>query len=200
MGYKLEGSILEVCDCNVLCPCWIGENPDNGTCKSALAYHFDSGEIDGVDVSGVTFALAAFIPGNVLDGNIRALMYVSDNATDDQQDAIVSVYKGEKGGPLADFAELFGEIVDVRRVPITFEVVEGKGTLKIADAVYAEMEPYRGPTGEVTQLVESVFSTIPGSPAYVAKADTYEIDVPELDLNLNLQGHNAIQGSFVFEG
>ena len=24
MSYRLEGSLLEVCDCNVLCPCWIG--------------------------------------------------------------------------------------------------------------------------------------------------------------------------------
>jgi len=52
MAYKLEGSILEVCDCNVLCPCWVGEKPDNGTCQSALAYHFDRGTIDGIDVSG----------------------------------------------------------------------------------------------------------------------------------------------------
>ena len=37
MAYNIEGSLLEVCDCDVLCPCWIGENPDNGTCQSALA-------------------------------------------------------------------------------------------------------------------------------------------------------------------
>ena len=29
MGYRLEGDLLEVCDCKVLCPCWIGEDPDN---------------------------------------------------------------------------------------------------------------------------------------------------------------------------
>jgi hypothetical protein len=29
-GYELEGSLLEVCTCNVLCPCWIGEDPDGG--------------------------------------------------------------------------------------------------------------------------------------------------------------------------
>ena len=28
MGYHLEGRLLEVCDCRVLCPCWIGEDPD----------------------------------------------------------------------------------------------------------------------------------------------------------------------------
>ena len=31
-GYQLEGSLLEVCNCETLCPCWIGEDPDNGIC------------------------------------------------------------------------------------------------------------------------------------------------------------------------
>ena len=29
-GYQLEGTLLEVCSCDVLCPCWIGEDPDGG--------------------------------------------------------------------------------------------------------------------------------------------------------------------------
>jgi hypothetical protein len=42
MAHHLEGRLLEVCDCRVLCPCWIGEDPDNGTCDSVLAYRFGS--------------------------------------------------------------------------------------------------------------------------------------------------------------
>ena len=41
MAYDIEGRLLEVCTCNVLCPCWIGEDPDGGTCDSALAWHID---------------------------------------------------------------------------------------------------------------------------------------------------------------
>ena len=52
MAYKLEGSLLEVCNCEVLCPCWVGMDPDRGTCDTALAHHFEKGDIDGVDVSG----------------------------------------------------------------------------------------------------------------------------------------------------
>ena len=47
MAYHLEGRLLEVCDCRVLCPCWIGEDPDNGTCDSVLAYRFDKGRSTG---------------------------------------------------------------------------------------------------------------------------------------------------------
>ncbi|MCI0782640.1 MAG: DUF1326 domain-containing protein, partial [Chloroflexi bacterium] len=81
MAYTLEGRILEVCDCNVLCPCWIGEDPDNGTCDSIIAYHIDQGTIEGVDVSGLTMAMLAHIPGNVLDGNFRAVAYLDDKAS-----------------------------------------------------------------------------------------------------------------------
>ena len=72
--------------------------------------------------------------------------------------------------------------------------------LKIGDEAEAVMEPYRGPTGEITTLNESIFSTIPGSPAYVAKASRYRVRNSAPGLDLDLEGHNAIQGSFRFEG
>jgi hypothetical protein len=75
MAYHLERRLLEVCDCRVLCPCWIGEDPDNGTCDSVLAYHFDAGTIDGVRVAGRTIAMVSHIPGNVLNGNFRVALY-----------------------------------------------------------------------------------------------------------------------------
>lgn len=199
MGYRVRGSLLEVCDCEILCPCWVGENPDNGTCRSILAYHVDEGEIDGVDVAGLTLALTVYIPGNVLDGNWRAVMFVDDRATDEQEQALLAVWSGKKGGAIADFAQLFGEIVAVERAPIVFTVVQGKGTVKIADVAEAELEPFRGPTGEPTRLVESIFSTIPGSPAYVGKAARYRMKSEALDVDLDLEGHNAIQGEFLFE-
>ena len=196
MGYDMHGDLLEVCDCNTLCPCWIGEDPDNGTCQSALAYRIEAGSIDGVDVSGLTFALAAFIPGNVLKGNFRVVRYVDDRASAAQEAALLRAFRGELGGPLADLAGLVGEEVAARRAAIIFTVTEGKGTLSVGEAIHAEMEPYRGPTGEPTRLVESIFSTIPGSPAYVAKASRFKLVQPEIGVDLDLAGHNAIQGHF----
>jgi hypothetical protein len=80
MGYQLEGRLLEVCDCNVLCPCWVGENPDNPTCQAVQAYRIDRGTIDGVDVSGLTVAEMDDIPGNILEGNIRGAFFGGQEA------------------------------------------------------------------------------------------------------------------------
>ncbi len=200
MAYTLEGRLLEVCTCKVLCPCWVGEDPDFGTCDGTLAWHFDQGEIDGVDVSGLTFAAVAHIPGNVLEGNWKIVAYVDDKASEAQQEAILAVYTGKKGGPVADLAQLIGEVAAVERVPFTFEVREGRGELKIGDSVSAEMEPFKGADGSPTTLADTVFTTIPGSAAYVSKAHSYKAKVSPLDLAIDLQNHNAIQGTFRFEG
>jgi len=197
VAYQLEGSLLEVCTCNVICPCWVGEDPDGGQCDGIVAYHVDRGTVDGVDVSGRTFVLLAHIPGNVLKGNWRAVVYLDDKATPQQQEALLNAFTGKLGGPLADQAQLIGEVVAVERAPIDFSVEKGKGTLKVGDGVEAEIEPLQGATG-FTTLNDSIFSNIPGSPAYVSKAPKYRADVPKLGFNINLSGHNAVQGSFRF--
>lgn len=204
MGYRLEGRLLEVCDCEVLCPCWIGEDPDGGTCDAVVAYHVDRGTINGVDVSGRTLAILDYLPGNVLEGNWRAVLYVDEEATSEQQEALLNVFTGKLGGPLADLAALIGEVVAVERASIIFAVEEGKGSLRIGSGmtpvVEAEMASYMGATGKPTTLHETVFSTIPGSPAYVSKAAKYRRNSSKYGLrDVDLENHNAIQGHFSFE-
>ena len=200
MGYQLEGQLLEVCDCNVLCPCWIGEDPDNGTCDAIVAYHIERGEVSGTDVSGLTFAFLNHFEGNILDGNWKVLFAIDERATAEQQELLLDTWTGKLGGPIADLAGLIGEVVGVERVPIRFEVTEGKGSLLIGSIAEAEMEPFKGASGAVTTLNESIFTTIAGSPAWVSKASNYRRTTASLGLrDVELSGHNAIQGLFRFE-
>src|ERR671931_132956 len=128
-GYQLQGTLLEACTCDVLCPCWIGEDPDGGTCQSIMAYHLDGGTIDGVNVSGLTLAAVVFIPGNVLAGNWKQAVFVDDRASEEQEQALLAAFGGVLGGPLGDLAQLIGERLAVTRAPISHEGVEGKGTI-----------------------------------------------------------------------
>jgi hypothetical protein len=196
VGYELEGSLLEVCTCNVLCPCWIGEDPDGGDCLSVVAYHFDRGTIRGVDVSGLTVASAVHIPGNVLAGNWKQVLYVDDGADEEQYEAIVAMMTGELGGPLGDLAQLVGERVAIERAPMSHSIVDGAGSLKVGDVITADMHPYRGPDGSTTTLQNSIFSTVPGSPAYVGVADHQKVDIPQHGLTWEAENRNAIQSDW----
>ena len=199
MAYHLEGRLLEVCNCRVLCPCWIGEDPDFGTCDTIVAWRIDKGQVNGVDVSERTIALIAHIPGNILEGNWKAAVYLDDRVSQKQEDAILGVYTGKLGGPVADLAKLIGEVVSVEKVPIQFDVQGGKGTLKVGNAGYAELEPYKSASGATTTLTDTVFSTVPGAPVFVGKSPRYTSKNEKLGINLEMSGHNALQSTFVFD-
>ncbi len=137
------------------------------------------------------------IPGNVLTpGSWRQVVFVDDRADDRQFQAIVDAYDGKLGGPLADLAGLIGETLAIERAQITHEVKDGRGTLQIGDFVSSHMHPYTGPDGSTTTLRDSLFSTVPGSPAYVGIADSHEVRLPQHGMEWSFKGRNAIQADY----
>ncbi len=109
----------------------------------------------------------------MLAGNFRVALYLDEGTSDAQHEALVNLYSGKLGGPVAELAKLVGEVVSVERAPIRFDVNEGRGTLTIGDVSHAELEPYKGPDGSTTVLSNTIFSTVPGAPVFVGKATRY---------------------------
>jgi hypothetical protein len=198
-GYELHGTLLEACSCGVLCPCWVGEDPDEGTCRAFIAYKLDEGSnIRGIDVSGLSYVGVADIPGNVLNpGTWKVAAFIDDRASDEQAEAMLDAFTGKLGGPLADLAALVGEVVGVERTAISHAIDDGAGTLTVGDgAVYSEMTPYRSADGTTTTLRDSVFSTVPGSPAWVGKAAKHTVNLPQYGMEWSFEDRNAIQSDW----
>ena len=87
--------------------------------------------------------------------------------------------KGDLGGPMADLAQLVGEEVAVERVQMEHKIEDGAGSLRVGEGgsiISADMHPYKGPDGTTTTLRDSIFSTVPGSPAYVGVAEHQKVD------------------------
>jgi hypothetical protein len=198
--YDLKGTLIESCSCGVACPCWIGEDPDLGECFAIIAYGIEQGQIRELDVSGLNLVLICHIPGNVLAGNWQVVALVDDRGTQEQRDALIAAFTGQLGGPLGDlWTALIGDVKGVEFVPISHEVSGGRGTLRVPDLVETEMEPYRGPDGSVTTLQNSVFSTVPGSPAWLAKASINRVNLPQYGMTWEYEGRNAIQSDWRME-
>jgi hypothetical protein len=198
--YTLKGTLLEACSCRTLCRCWIGEDPDGGACDSFLAYHIDEGEINGVDVTGLTYVEVVKIPGNVLTPQSwKRVSIVDARATEEQRAAILDAWHGRLGGPLADLNGLVGEDVAIETAPIDHNLKGGAGTLVVGDKIRATMAPYRSSYGAITTLRDSIFSTIPGAPAFIAKASEHVVNIPEHGMVWTFKDRNAIQGDFLLE-
>jgi hypothetical protein len=143
-------------------------------------------------------SILAHIPGNILQGNWKARVYVDDKASKAQMDAILAVWTGQLGGPVADMAKLVGEVQSVEQVPIAFAANGADASFKIGPSIEADISPVTGAGGLPTAMHDAVFSTVPGAPAYIGKASKLRVSVPGFEIDL--KGHSAVSTTFRFAG
>jgi hypothetical protein len=179
MSWKLEGSYVETCSCDLICPC--NATFDHGAtydyCRVVLVFNIREGEIEGTDVGGLTVAAIADTPKVMTDGNWRLGVFVDDKASDEQADKLVAVFTGQLGGPMAGLAPLVGEVLGIERVPI--EVVDDgiRHSVRIGDGIDFEIEdivPFGVETGEPVKF-QGMFHPA-GSNLTIAEATRSRID------------------------
>lgn len=195
-GYRLEGQEIEACDCSSVCPCVFGEAPEHGSCLGILARHISTGVIDGVEVSGLTWLEVFTSPGHQLQGGTSKLVFVDRDATLEQLSALRDAFHGRHGGPLEDLANLTGEWLGVEQADVACEVHEGEGRIAVGGKLRVVMSQRRGPDDTPTTLRDAFFSTVPGSPAWIAKASELTVVIPEHGLQFAFEGRSAIQSEF----
>lgn len=189
MTYRLEGRSQEACMCEGSCPCWAGYEPYEG-CGTVLSWHIDNGTIEDVDVSGRAVAVVANVACSVSDqGAAGGTLYVDDKATPEQEEALLNAWTGKLGGPVADLAQIFGEMTSAGRAPITFGD-GGKGVLAIGQEIKADTAPLWEAEGRAHTIHGNVLSTASGSTADTT-AEWSETPPP--------QGFSVVQTSFRFE-
>ena len=179
MSWKVSGSYFETCSCNVVCPCTaslaLGATLDR--CKVTLVFRIKSGEVEGVDVSGLTVAAVADTPKVMTDGNWRLGVFIDAAASDQQAEKLGGVFSGALGGPMAALGPLIGENLGVQRAAIEVKEDGLKHSIRIGDAVDFEIEdivPFGVETGQPAKLV-GVFHPA-GSDLTVAHATRSNID------------------------
>lgn len=196
MGYQLTGRMAEVCSCKSLCPCSVGETADGNSCGFSWVFHFDRGEINGVDVAGLNLALLGHHKDNVFDGKVRIAVILDERADDSQQAALIEAFTGKAGGPLADLAGLVQEVVGVIRAPIEFNVDKGTGSFNVHGVVEGEVEGYTSPDGTPTTLNNSVLGAFIGTLAYPGKVVRHH--VTNTEFGLQFRGRQSTQTEFSY--
>jgi hypothetical protein len=142
MAWNLEGSYVETCSCELMCPCNL--SLDHGAtydfCRVTLAFDIRQGQIDGTDVGGRRVVAIADTPKVMTEGNWRLGVFVDDQATDEQFDKLVQVFGGQLGGPMAALAPLVGEMAGVERAAIEISDDGLRHSVRVGDAIEFEIE------------------------------------------------------------
>jgi hypothetical protein len=201
MSWTVQGRYFENCSCDVPCPCIASMDlgADYDDCRVVLAFHVDSGEVDGVDVSGLSLAAFAATPKYMHEGNWKLGLFVDDAASDEQAEKLGAVFSGALGGPMALLGLLVGEQLGVQRVPIEFSSEGGRHRVTLGEAGVAEVQdvvPFGKEDGEPVRM-SGVFHPL-GPDLTIGKAT--ESDVHGFGIELANQGGAGSSAPFSWSG
>ena len=149
--WSFEGTYFENCSCDLICPCThsnFSMAADYDRCRALLAFHIDSGVVDGVDVSGLGFAMFVDAPPVMADGNWRMGLFLDANGSAEQTDKLSTVLSGSLGGPPAMLGPLIGEMLGVETVPFAYSDDGRRHQVRIGNGIDIEVEDYIPPGSE----------------------------------------------------
>jgi hypothetical protein len=154
MAWQLSGRSVELCSCDMLCPCWLGPDgkPDQGWCAGAFAFDIERGNSGGTDLSGTRVAFTAEWPGNFFGGNGTARLYLGDSATADQRRELEAIFLGKKGG----LFEALWEAVIQKWLPTQTTKIDiawgNSPTVNVGSIGQVRMTPLKDQAGRSTRV------------------------------------------------
>jgi hypothetical protein len=197
-SWKLEGDYFEGCNCDIVCPCIFLGDPDEGDCHVTCAWHIQKGNYENITLDNLSAVVMFNTPGNMVTGpKWKAALYIDDNASSEQADALTKIYSGQAGGFFAAAANFIGEMLGVKSVPIEFGIDGKRRWLNIKNSVELEIEGVKGidPNKE-SCIVNPAFSAVPGSDLVVARSSKYNYN--DHGLQWNNSGKNGFYCRFSY--
>jgi len=202
MAWNLEGPYFENCSCEVVCPCTasLSLGADNDYCRVPLVFHIETGEIEGVDVSGLTVIPVVETGKYMNEGNWRIGVLMDERASDEQAEKLGAVFSGQLGGPMEALGPLVGEQLGVERVRIEFSSENGHHKATIGDKGQVEVEDvvsFGSESGEPAKLAD-IFHPA-GSTLTISKA-TDASGLSAFGIDMSNAGKSGFSTRFSWSG
>jgi hypothetical protein len=199
MAWKLQGQYFENCSCDVPCPCTVSLDlgADRDRCHFFFVFEVEAGDIEGVDVSGLTVAAVGDTPKVMSDGNWRLGVLIDERASDEQADKLTAVFAGQLGGPMGAVAPLVGELLGAERVALEVSHQNGAHRVKVGDdgeIEVTEVVPFGKEDGQPARLV-GIFHPA-GDDFAIAKAT--KSNVSAFGLDFAYEGRSGFASPFAW--
>ncbi len=185
-----------------ICPCTVADfsaPADYERCRFLMAFHVDVGEVDGVDVSGLSVAVFGDTPAMMIEGNWRVGLFMDAKASAPQADKLASVFSGQMGGPMGGLAPLIGEMLGIEKTPIEYSGEGRRHRVKIGEGVEIEVADVASPLdpeGEPPKLTGVHHPA--SSTLTIARATSSRISA--FGFEIALEGKSAFSAPFAWAG
>ena len=202
MAWHLEGTYIENCNCDVVCPCpasGFSAPADYERCTVMLAWHIDSGVVDDTDVSDRSVVLVLDSPRQMSEGNWRVGMFMDERASDEQAEKLGGIFSGQMGGPIANIVPLIGENLGMEVAPIE-HVDDGlRHRVQVGDAIDVEIEDLVSPFDPEGPLPKLTETNHPAN-SELTPARTLSARVQGLGIDYSADGKSGFSTPFSWSG
>jgi hypothetical protein len=142
--WALAGTMIVACNCDYGCPCNVNGRPTLGKCEGGWTWRIDTGHYGDTKLDGLAFSIFADWPGAIHEGGGKAISFYDDRADDAQREALVTLARGDAGGPWGVFATTY-ELEEPKPVAFDVEVDGERSRYRQGDGAELEVERIRNP-------------------------------------------------------
>jgi hypothetical protein len=149
--WEIRCTYVEACNCDYGCPCNFSGFPTYGHCRALVLYRIEQGHYGPTSLDGLSFVYAAAWPGAIHQGDGTLQLFVSEEATPDQRQAVSTIATGQARGTghFAIFAPTFRYIHPPQFVDLQVTTRRTKSRFVVPGLLEVELEPFTNPvTGE----------------------------------------------------
>ena len=201
MSWRIHGTYVEACNCDVICPCRRidgkpGGRSTHGVCAGALSWLIEGGAAAGVDLGGLAVALAFRYSDDEPGSPWTWVLYLDGRASERQAVLLESIYRGRLGGDVGvhfPWTRRSGPPLAVRRADIDARHERRRQRLRVRDFVELRIrDQYPGD--------EVVTCTVPGHDRAGEELITDQLQVADGPLTFAFGGVCGYAATFDYRG
>ena len=196
--WTLAGTYFEACNCDIACPCTFLSAPTEGECTAVAGWHINTGSFGNVTLNGLNVALSLHSPGHMLEVKWRAGLYLDSSASKEQMDVLTQIFTGQVGGHTAILISFVGEVLGIKSVPIEYEAIGKRRSLKVEGIIEAEVEAIQDQGGQDVSINNPPLGIAPGHTLVVAKSKKFTYK--DHGLKWEISGKNGFYSPFTYQG
>ncbi len=194
--WHLRGEYFEACNCKSVCPCIWLNSPTEGECKLLVGWHITDGQMEDVPLADLNVVLACYAPGNMIDGNWQAVLYLDQRVNPEQWIALEKIFGGQAGGHPALLMNFVDKVLGVHLAKIYFEVDGRFRRLGVEGVAFAEIEGIEGIRGGVPAIDNPPLCVVPTHPSSVARSR--RIDYHDQHFQWEFSNRNGFYSPFTY--
>ncbi len=199
MAWHVEGTYFENCNCDMVCPCstsGLTAPADNERCNAALAFHVDTGEVNGVDVGGLNVCIVGDAPALMSEGGWKLGLLLDSAASKEQAEALAAVFGGQLGGPMEDLGQLVGEMAGSESMDITYSDNGRRHQVKVGTALDVAVEDFVSPMDPTEKGIKVSGVGFPADTLAAGTASKGRVDV--FGMSWDNAGKNSFSAPFAW--